>query len=83
MLYNGTPTVRIWPVGTKRILGISDYKFYVEGYENIPKELLEQLTWENAMYADFIVCPFADDKPGVMRLICVEKAENISIRKYP
>ena len=79
--YNGTPSVRIWPVGTNRILGISQQSFYLEEYDNLPKELVNQLTWDTVMFADFTVCPFTDDRPGEMRLICVESAENISIRK--
>jgi len=81
-LSNGTPSVRIWPVGTNRILGVSEGRFYLEDYANVPGELVRQLSWETAMYADFTVCPFNDDEPGVMRLICVESAENISIRKW-
>lgn len=80
--YNGTPSLRIWPVGTNRILGISEGRFYLEGYDNVPEELVRQLTtFDTVMFADFLVCPFTDDKPGVMRLICVESADNISIRK--
>jgi hypothetical protein len=80
--YNGAPALRIWPVGTDRILGISEGRFYVEGYDNVPEELVRQLTtFDTVMFADFVVCPFTDDKPGVMRLICVESAENVSIRK--
>ncbi|MGZ3649295.1 MAG: hypothetical protein ACXU9G_09760, partial [Syntrophales bacterium] len=77
----GNPSVRIWPVGTNRILGIDEGLFYLEGHENVPKELVRQLTWDTVMFADFTVCPFTDDQPGVMRSICVESAENISIRK--
>ena len=79
---NGTPSIRIWPVGTNRILGISEGRFYLEDYENVSDELVHQLSWETAMYADFTICPFTNDEPGVMRLICVESAENISIRKW-
>ena len=79
--YNGAPSLRIWPVGTKRILGVSEGRFYLEGYDNVPRELVRQLTWDTVMFADFTICPFTDDQPGVMRLICVESAENISIRK--
>lgn len=75
---NGTPGIRIWPVGTNRILGIGG----LEENENVPDELVQQLSWETAMYADFTICPFTNDEPGVMRLICVESAENISIRKW-
>ena len=81
-LSNGTPSVRIWPVGTKRILGISEGRFYLEEYANIPEELVRQLTWDNAIFADFTLCPFTDDKPSVMRLVCVESAENVEIRNW-
>jgi hypothetical protein len=80
-LANGTPSVRIWLVGTKRILGISEGRFYLEEYKNIPEELIQQLTWDNAIFADFTVCPFTHDKPGVMRLVCVASAENVDIRR--
>ena len=79
---NGTPSIRIWPVGTNRILGVSEGRFYLEGYENVPEELVHQLSWETGMYTDFTICPFTNDEPGVMRLICVESAKNISIRKW-
>ena len=79
-LSNGTPSVRIWPVGTKRILGISEGRFHLDDYGNVPDDLVQQLNWKTVMYADFTVCPFTSDKPGVMRLVCVESAENISIR---
>jgi len=81
-LSNGAPSVRIWPVGTKRMLGISEGRFYLKEYVNVPDKLVSQLTWDNAMFADFTVCPFTDDKPGVMRFVCVESAENIEVRKW-
>jgi hypothetical protein len=79
--YNGNPTVRIWRLGTKRMLGISQARFYLQDYLNVPDELVRRLSWETAMFADFTVCPFTDDRPGEMRMICVESAENISIKK--
>lgn len=81
-LFNGSPGIRIWPIGTKRMLGISEGRFYLEDYSYVPDELERQLNWQNAMIADFTVCPFTEDKPGMMRLICVESAENISIIKW-
>jgi hypothetical protein len=80
-LSNGTPSVRIWPVRTKRILGMSEGLFYLDEYANVPDELVRQLTWGNAMFADFTGCPFTDDKPGVMKLVCAESAENVEIRQ--
>jgi hypothetical protein len=80
-LYNGTPSVRIWPVGTRRMLGVSESRFYLEGYANLPPDLVRQLTWDNAIFADFTVCPFAGDRPGRMRFVCVESAEKVEVRE--
>ncbi len=80
--YNGTPSLRIWPVGTRRLLGVLEGQS-MKGYPDLPKGLLEQLSWGKAMYADFTICPFTDDEPGLMRAVCVESAENISFRDWP
>lgn len=80
---NGTPSLRIWPVGTKRLLGVSESHSSGSENYNVPKGLLEHLSFGKAIYADFTVCPFTDDEPGVMRIVCVESAENISIRDWP
>jgi hypothetical protein len=82
-LYNGTPSLRIWPIGTKRMLGVSEGRFKLKGYDNIPKDSQHQIHWNAEMFGDFLVCPFTDDRPGVMRLICVESAEHISIGMPP
>ncbi len=82
-IYNGNPSLRIWPVGTKRLLALSERRGSMNEDYNVPKELLEQLSFGKAMYADFTICPFTDDEPGVMRLACVESAEDISIRDWP
>ena len=79
---NGTPSVRIWPVGTNRMLGVSEGRFHLDGYENVPDQLVRQISWETAMYADFTLCPFTEDMPGETRFVCVETAENISIREW-
>jgi hypothetical protein len=82
-IYNGNPRLRIWPVGTKKLLALSERRGTMNEDYNVPKELLEQLSFGKAMYADFTICPFTDDEPGVMRLACVESAEDISIRDWP
>jgi hypothetical protein len=80
-LANGTPSIRIWPVGTKRILGISEGRFYLKEYANVPDKLVQQISWDNVIFADFTVCPFTNDRPGVMRLVCVESAEHVQVTK--
>lgn len=80
--YNGTPSLRIWPVGSHRLLGISEGRFALPGYANVPPGLVDKLGgFDNEMFADFLVCPFTDNKPGVMRFVCIESATSIVIRQ--
>ena len=78
--YNGTPTARIWKVGTNRILGISEGLFYLEGYCNIPLWLKSKMGFDREIVGDFVVYPFTKDEPGKMRFICVDSAYNLRIR---
>jgi hypothetical protein len=80
--YNGAPSLRLWPVGTHRLLGVSEGRFASAGYDNVPPEVATQLGgFENEMFADFTVCPFTKDEPGIMRLICIDAAKNIVVRQ--
>ncbi len=79
-LWNGTPSVRIWKSGTKRILGVSEGRFSMEGYCNLPKWLEQKLDWDTEIVGDFDLYPFTDDKPGVMRLVCVDTVYNMNVR---
>ncbi len=73
--YNGAPSVRLWPVGTNRLLGVSEGQFEVS--ETLPQSFRETLDSQREIYADFVVCPFTPDEVAVMRLVCVDSATNI------
>lgn len=75
--YNGNPSVRLWNLRTKRMLGISDQHFNVAGYRNLPEDLATKLDGETNIYADFLVCPFTYPRPREMRLVCVESARHV------
>ena len=79
-MWNGSPTYRIWPIGTKRMLGISGGLFGKRGYRSIPGDLETKLAWDVNVFGDFVVCPFQPDKPDHMRLVCVDAATNVVIR---
>ena len=79
-LYNGAPSVRIWRVGTKRLLGVSEQRFAVAGFCNLPASIRERLSWDSDLFADFVVCPFTAEEPGVMQLVCVDGATHIVLR---
>lgn len=67
-LWNGTPTRRIWRVGTKRILGVQDE---YPGPDNF------DVDWDTEDWGDFTVCPFTKEKPGYMQFVCIESASKV------
>jgi hypothetical protein len=73
--YNGNPTFRIWRIGTNRPLGVTGVH---PGEEPILPEGLA--CGFGDVFADFEVCPFTKERPGVVRRVCIEAAKNV-IRK--
>lgn len=80
-IYNGNPSVRIWAIGTQRMLGVSDGRFYRKGYTNLPESIKERLDFETDLYGDFKVYPFTRSKPGVMQLVCIQSVKHLVARK--
>ncbi|HUW27900.1 MAG TPA: hypothetical protein VMV97_04760 [Sulfuriferula sp.] len=75
--YNGTPSLRIWPVGTKRLLGVVPAE-----NEIVPSNIRGKVTFGQSVFANLEVCPFEPARPGSMQAVCVESATDISIRRY-
>jgi hypothetical protein len=73
--------MRIWKVGTKRMLGISEQRFAVEGYRNVPETIQNQLNQDVEIFGDFLVCPFTRQKAGEMQMVCVEEGKNLKVQK--
>jgi hypothetical protein len=68
----GTPALRIWPTGTHRMLGVTSGPIADDADPPIfPKEML-RFTAGAEEYGDIEVCPFTPDRPGHMRMVCVE-----------
>jgi hypothetical protein len=82
-VYNGNPAVRLRRIGARRLLGVSDQRFKLPEYRNIPESLAQQLKGENELVGDFLICPFTRSKPGEMQLICIESAKNLEVRPRP
>jgi len=79
-LYNGSPTIRLWKAGTKRMLGVSG-SYAQAGYSSIPAELEQRLSWETELWGEYVVCPFTRQRPGEMQLICIDKAKKVVSRR--
>jgi hypothetical protein len=82
--YKGTPTLRLWKIGTKRILSIHSGPGYKRGDNeensnpevpaNVDRAFKTDLT---RVYGDFEICPLEPERPGEMQRVCVESAKNI------
>jgi hypothetical protein len=71
---NGNPTLRLYKRGTNRVLGIFG------GEEPIaPSCLTEVVSFEKKVDGRFIVCPFSPDRPGHMRMVCVDEVVNARV----
>ena len=80
-IHNGNPAVRLWNLRTRRMLGVSDQRFSIPGYLNLPEDLAKQLDGNSNIYGDFLVCPFTRPRPREMQLMCIESAKNVVIKK--
>jgi hypothetical protein len=81
---DGTPDLRIWRVGTKRIVGVTASATADDAEDPIaPDNLLRALgTDQHFVFGDFEVCPFTPEREGQMQMVCVERAENLVTKPY-
>jgi len=77
---NGNPTFRIWPLGTNRIIGISDLPLPPSAPFVLPPSLAGKVNFDTFAFGDFIVCPFTEDKPRSMRMVCIESVRNLTFK---
>jgi hypothetical protein len=82
-VYNGTPSIRLWPLGSKRLLGVIDPKdpSNAPGPSVFPTAIKAQLDWDKEITGDFLVCPLTRSKPGRMQTICIESGKNLVVRQ--
>ena len=74
----GSPWVRLWKVGTKRILGVWELAEPNDpGPCPLPPYLATLVIDDKVVYADFMVRPVSRAKPGVMQQVCVASASGI------
>jgi hypothetical protein len=88
LAYNGTPTFRIWPVGTHRLLGVNGSGPTAADADDQPDLglLLKDVTpsrgdwFETSVYGDYLVCPFTRSRPGWMQYVCIARASHVIAR---
>jgi hypothetical protein len=80
--YQGTPSWRIWCLGTKRILGVLDYTgAEAEERERIIPDkvwsLLNQDPDRLAVRGTYELCPLTPMRPNGMQMVCIRRATNL------
>jgi len=83
-VYNGTPSIRLSPQGSKRLLGIIDPKdtSNAPGPSVLPEEIKSKLDWDKNVFGDFLVCPLTRSHPGKMQTVCIESGQNLMVREH-
>ncbi len=80
-VYNGIP-IRIWVVGTHRMLGVKDA---TGGGITVRPEIQTLLSQgepgETVVYGDYEVCPLSKSHPGWMQFVCIESASHLVARR--
>jgi len=85
--YNGNPSLRLWKIGTHRLLGIysgPSVDRYGEDSGNPELPRSAERTFKpmvNRIFADFEVCPLEPEQKGAMQAVCIEAAKNIVVEK--
>jgi hypothetical protein len=79
-IWNGAPAVRIWPVGTRRMLGVHTQAGEREGEGLMPAavaKLIEATPDQTVVYGNYLVCPLTPDRPGHMRIVYIAAATRL------
>ncbi len=81
---DGTPALRIWPIGTKRMLGVTAGPVADDADDPIaPSDMLRFTSDVEAIFGDFEVCPFTPERKGHMQMVCVQSAKKLVIKRWP
>jgi hypothetical protein len=81
--YNGTPAIRLWKIGTNRLLGIysgpSVDRYGLDNEEpQMPANLKHMFKPAGTqVYGHFEVCPLEPEREGAMQAACIESAKSL------
>jgi hypothetical protein len=78
--YNGGTPFHIWRIGTTRMLGVGAPSVARAGYCELPQWLQQRVSPDTEVIADFVVCPFTEERPGAERRVCVDTAYNVRVK---
>jgi hypothetical protein len=74
-----TVRLRLWRVGTKRILGVAAGPSTDDAGDPIFPQNLRFESEDETIYGDFEVCPFTREREGAMQFVCIESASHLIV----
>ncbi len=78
---NSVP-IYLWPIGTKRRLGVTGGPSLDDSIKPIyPSNLRFQSSYDD-IFGDFEVCPFTPEKEGHLQLVCIQSASHLVVVKH-
>jgi len=78
---DGTPALRIWPVGTKSLLGVTAGPSADDADDPIVPKNFGIPNGALAVYGNFEVCPFTPERQGYTRMVCIESASHVIVKR--
>jgi hypothetical protein len=80
----GADTVRLWlwPVGTRRMLGVTAGPSLDDADDPISPPYLKFNHGDEDIYGDFEVCPFTPQRKGAMQFVCIESAKKLVVKHH-
>jgi hypothetical protein len=79
-LGNGGPAIRIWRIGTERMLGVWEPNEGDKDVSWLPNPIDGQLDYDRQIFADFEVCPLTKETPDELQIVCVQSATHVVTR---
>ena len=76
-----TVVLRLWPVGTKRMMGVTAGPKLDDADDAIWPQNLKFDHGDEDIYGDFEVCPFTPERKGEMQLVCIESASHVVVKR--
>lgn len=76
-LSNGTPSMRISPNGSQRVLGVLPPE-----NEDAPESIKKIVTFDHSAVANLELCPLTSERKGEMQMVCIRRASNIVLTSH-
>jgi hypothetical protein len=74
--------IYLWPIGTKRRLGVTGGPTLDDSVEPIFPRNLRFQSANDDVFGNFEVCPFTPQKEGHLQLVCIESAARLVVVRH-